>query len=336
MKIIDRKFLKSKTRTCHASAIAFHKGSSVFAWFGGAKEGLPDSTIYIQHDDGILTLGEKVKIAFWNPVLFDIDNELYLSFKRGEFCDRWQSYILKLTDMLEGSHNLDQCKCQIIPAGLNFAVKTKPYIDKLGYIYCGSSVETMDDWSAYVETWRCGTDGKFFFVDRSGPLTVPKKVYENFSPYYGKVKRQTQGVIQPSIWVDKDFKMHAFFRSSRGLGRIYYSFRQKSCSDDWEWRTPEATKFKNPNSSVDTVYHDGRLFLVHNPSDENRYPLHLSELDDKFNIVDSIVIGEQIPQEKRKFTTGLSYPYMILGPDNNLHLTYTYGRIAVEHVTIGI
>jgi len=126
-------------------------------------------------------------------------------------------------------------------------------------------------------------------------------------------------------------------RKSRGLGKIYYSERQLLYDSitGAAWTTPKATDFLNPNSSVDTVYYDDRLFLVHNPSKDYRYPLCVSELDDSFNVIQKLKIGDKNSLGKSALTSELSYPYMIEN-DGKLHLTYTYGRSKIEHVIIKI
>ena len=328
MKIIDRKFLDTTTKTCHASTLAFHRGEPCFAWFGGSREGLPDSSIYVQYKGKIKSLGERVQMAFWNPVLFTIKDELFLSYKIGEFCDRWNGYLLNITD-IEEIKDLNKVKKQIIPAGLNFCVKTKPlYLKEINELVCGSSVETRFDWASYIESYSY-VNGKFEFLERSQPLTTEKKVYEYESQYYGKVRQLTLGLIQPALWVDKDSVKHAFFRSSRGLGQIYYSKEVNNI-----WLDPIPIKHKNPNASVDVVYFDGRLFLVYNPSKELRAPLVINELDEEFLVVDEIVVQDET--KGKTYTKELSYPYMALGSDNNLHLTYTYGRSSIEYVEVEI
>ena len=333
MNIIDREFLEVCTPTCHASTIAFYKNNPVFSWFGGKREGLPDSSIYVQHAGGIKNLGTGKQMAYWNPILFTIEDELFLSYKRGDFCDRWQTYILNISD-IDNDFNLVESKAQIIPAGLNFCVKTKPIISSAGFITCGSSVETKDDWTSYIETYEY-KDGKFVFDERSKPLTVEKKSYSYEHPWYGEITGLTSGIIQPSVWKDKESRYHAFFRSSRGLGKIYYSTEKNHSWRDGVWSDPEPTKLENPNSGIDTVYMDGRLFLVYNPSEKSRIPLMLSELDEEFNVVDEIIISESILKKEKTATGELSYPYMV---ENNgkIHLVYTYGRSKIEHVTIEV
>ena len=140
------------------------------------------------------------------------------------------------------------------------------------------------------------------------------------------------GIIQPSLWEDKDRDMHAFYRSSRGLGKIYHSIGEK-IDGLMIWSTPEETDFSNPNSGIDTVYVNDRLFLVHNPSDTNRYPLVISELDKDFKAIDSLAIQYEVKGKAN--SPELSYPYLIEN-EGKLYLVYTWGRSKVEMVEINI
>lgn len=342
MKIIDRTFLDVDTRTCHASTSVFNPRSQkqIFAWFGGGREGDPDSSIYVQYDDEVISLGCNKPVAYWNPVLFNVNDRVYLSYKVGIFCDRWQSYLIELTDALPDFATLtclDNLVVHTIPAGLNFCVKTKPVIER-GYIYCGSSVETSFDWTSYIEKYAFD-HGAFSFLERSAPLTVEKKeVVVGRNRYSGAVvKKISQGIIQPAIWLDDSGNKHAFFRSSRGLGQVYYSRTDPSSYVACEvWTDPKPIlHLKNPNASVDVVYTtSGRLFLVHNPSSTHRFPLDVSELNpSSFEILSSITIQEK--PEEGYFSPEFSYPYMI-EKDGVLHLTYTHQRTQIEHVQIEV
>jgi len=336
MKIIDRKFLSSKTRSCHASTISFYQDKPVFAWFGGQREGLPDSSIYVEYNGQVQTLGANINVAYWNPILFTVENKLFLAYKMGEFCDRWTTYIRNISE-IGTTNGLNKYKSKIIPAGLNFCVKTKPIVDGK-YIHCGSSVETVEDWTSYIEVYEY-KDGEFEFCHRSQPLTIDKKLGTYVHPYFGKQTKMSQGIIQPSLWKEEDGSWNAFFRSSRGVGKIYHS--KGKClygeGELWavEWLRPTPTEFDNPNASVDTVYFDGRLFLVYNPSEEYRHPLWVVELDKEFNAVDMVKINESVRENHTTHTSELSYPYMI-EYGGELHLTYTYGRSRIEYVTIGV
>jgi len=337
MQIIDRKFLDVNTDTCHASTMVFHNDEPVFAWFGGEREGLPDSSIYIQYKGQIKSLGTEVPVAYWNPILFKVKDELFLAYKRGIFCDRWQTYILNITN-LETVRSLSEDKSQIIPAGLNFAVKTKPIIDQDGLIYCGSSVETSDDWASYIETYKYDNK-RFKFHSRSKPLIVPKVKFKIQNRYGRIVIRTSLGIIQPSLWLDIEGNMHAMFRSSAGLKSVYYSTltaKNRNKGDIDKWTTPRPLIFNNPNSGIDTVSYDDRLFVVYNPSFHTRYPLVIDEVSNIDEIGDEIMIQDEVDDKMHDvLTKELSYPYMI-EHGGELHLVYTYGRSKIEYVRVKI
>jgi predicted neuraminidase len=333
MKIEHREFLKSDTPSVHAATIAFYKGKPVFSWFGGSREGMPDVAIYVQAGDKIHVIGDKDQIPRWNPILFPYKDKLYLFIKGGLFCDRWWTNIYDISNILNDDFDIEKVGYQLLPAGLNACVKTKPIVRPLmahkDLIYCGSSVETMINWSSFIETYVI-KNGLFEFLDRNSPLTVPVKTYED--PYYGK--RNTMGIIQPSLWDDGE-NLHAFFRSSRGLGKIYYSKSYKNSMGGINWVDPEPTKFNNPNSGIDCVFFNDKLFLAYNPSSEFRHPLVISELDpSSLEILNTLVIREEV-DKKDGGSFELSYPFLI---ENNgqLNLVYTYSRVKIEYCVISI
>ena len=326
MEIKHREFLNSSTHCCHASTMAFYKEKPIYAFFGGSREGMPDCAIYVQCGDKVHVIGGNDQLPRWNPILFQYEDKLFLFIKIGIFCDRWNTLIYPISNIFDDDFDVTKIKPQILPAGLNAAVKTKPIICG-NIIYCGSSVETIIDWTSWIETYRVKGD-EFVFVNRSNPLTAPKKIYVDG---YGR-KARTMGLIQPSLYSDKN-KLNAFFRSSNGLGKIYHSYNLSQKNNTWT--APSVTRFENPNSGVDTVYTDGRLFLVYNPSSESRLPLVLSELDDQFNEKERLVIREGIDEKDVTYSQELSYPYLVTFC-GSLYLTYTYGRSKIETVTISI
>jgi len=343
MKIIKEEFLPSKTITVHAASIAFWDNNPVFAWFGGIREGLSDSSIYIYYLNKLYRLPKVYNLAYWNPVLFTYDDCLYLFFKIGEFCDRWQTFYIKISDT--SSNNFDKNiafdKWQCLPAGLNGPVKTKPII-KDNLIYCGSSVETRLDWTSYVEVYKA-TDDRLSFINRSRPLTVPKIQYTNSSAKL----TNTMGIIQPSLFLIND-RLNAFFRSSNGLNKIYYSYIDSDDEDYYrdlvdmdspDFSDPVPTNLPNPNSGIDTLFSsDNRLFVIYNNDKTYRYPLVISEIKDSsvfpdIEIANTCVIKQKIENDDITYSDELSYPYMIEHKDK-IHCVYTYGRSKIMYVIL--
>jgi len=343
MEITSRRFLDTPTNSVHAVTIEFWEGHPVFSWFGGSREGAQDVSIYLHNlnDDGKnIIIGSRDTVPRWNPILFSHKDRLWLFYKAGTFCDRWQTFINDITDWDNDILEREiQETAQVLSAGLNGPVKTRP-VEIGESVLCGSAVETFHDWTSYMEEYKV-TD-QWEFIERSKPLGVrEKEIYQD--PFNGRI-RISMGIIQPSIWQDED-GMHAFFRSSGGLSGIYYSKCLSSTSSGTdEWTEPVATNLPNPNSGVDTVYHNDKLYLVSNPDPIMRQPLVIQEIekvsDSEWKVVDEIVIREDI-EEEDKFgpghciSTELSYPYMVEN-EGSLHLVYTYGRSRAEYLTISI
>lgn len=328
MKLISSQFLNVQTRSCHASSVAFYKDKAIFAWFGGTMEGEADVAIYIQCGDKMHVIGDRDYMPRWNPVLFIKDDKLMLFLKKGVKCSDWQTVIYDISGIVEEDFQIDRdAKFMYLPAGLNGTVKTLPLVND-GNIYCPSSVETFFDWTSYIEIY----DSKWKLLERSMPLVADKVKCDN---RYGYASLSL-GLIQPSLWY-KNRRMHAFFRSSRGLGKIYYSYAKENKGLYNKWVKPIATSLENPNSSIDVVCSNDRLFLVHNPSATYRNPLVVSELkdDNEFEVIDQVVIREKIDGVDKTLSPELSYPFMIWN-DGKLHCTYTYGRSKIEYVTIEV
>ena len=325
MKLISHTDLKVTTRTCHASTMAFYKNKPVFAWFGGYKEGSIDCSIYVQFQNRVWNVGYNTPYAMWNPILCPVDDKLFLFAKKGEFCDRWQTYLYDISDIDNPKFNIERdVEPIILPAGLNGPVKTKPVIYG-NEIYCGSSVETKWDWTSYVESYN--KDWKF--IHRSKPLVVPKP----------KSQMIIAGIIQPALWIGSFNNLNAFFRSSHGLNKIYhaeckgYSYNYNLSPDHFrsDWTEPVPTKLDNPNSGIDVVYHNKRLFLAYNPYVSYRFPLDIVELDSGFNIIDKLTV-ENCPATDC-YSPEFSYPYLV-EHDDLLHLTYTNCRTGIKYCVI--
>lgn len=337
MEIIERRFLQTSSKSVHAATIEMFNDHPVFAWFGGEREGDGNVCIWIQNLNGnnnITCIGCHDNSPRWNPILYNNNGKLFLFEKIGVFCDRWQTFVTDITNL---DHNLDREEeieiKQILPAGLNGPVKTRPLNIGDNIIVCGSSVETFCDWTSYFESYKF-IDSKIEFITRSNPIFVSEKV-----PYnkFGR-KGASLGIIQPALWVDEN-GFQAFYRSSYGLGKIYYT----SSSEYQKVGKPVPTNLPNPNSGIDVVCYKDRLFLVSNPSDTYRFPLVIQEIKLKdlsdtfaeFDIIDTLEVTEKIDRNIPCNSNELSYPYMIES-NGELHLVYTYGRSYIEYCVISI
>ncbi len=160
-----------------------------------------------------------------------------------------------------------------------------------------------------------------------------------YKDYYG-AKRQSLGIIQPTIWIEGETyeeRYKALFRSSHGLNTIYYSESTNGIS----WTKPLKTNLPNPNSSINVLYIDGEIYLAYNPTKETRYPLNIVKLLQKdnspeFEIIDEVLhIVDMHTGKDGNPVFEFSYPYMI-NVDREIHLVYTHSRNFIEHIVVEI
>jgi predicted neuraminidase len=336
MEVLYREFLKSKTPTCHAGTICFYKDKPVYAFFGGAREGLADSCIYLQRGDDLFQFSNAFpalnpitqtnKFPCWNPILFEVEDRLFLFFKAGGYCDRWQTFYVDISNVWDEDFN-PTVNYKWLPAGLNFCVKTKPIV-KGNIVYCGSSVETFFSWAAYVEVYKYN-DCNFNFAYRFEPLSINQKTISHAYGY----PNVSKGLIQPTLFIDNRGKFNVFMRSDSPNRKIYHSVMDNELIT---WSIPKPIKnLDNPNSSIDVVTLNNFIYLVYNPCKTGRIPLVIDKLDEEFKTVDRLIISDKKDLPDDAYSPEFSYPYAILVNDQ-IHIAYTWGRKKIEVVTIGL
>ncbi len=299
-------FEEAPFASCHASTIIeTASGDLLAAWFGGTKEGAKDVAIWGARKSGAAwsapyELARAPEIPTWNPVLFHAaDGTLWLSYKFGPSPSQWSGAMLSSRD---GA--LTWSAPVRLPAGLYGPIKNKPLLLRDGTIVAGTSVESYQAWSCWVE--RSRDNGRTW--TRHGPIVVPGEPH---------------GIIQPAI-VPNRGGLRMFVRSTQRIGRICYA---DSHDGGLMWSDAKPTSLPNPNAGIDAVgLKDGRIVLVYNHTERGRSPLNVavSSDGDQWN---SFLVLEDKPGE-------FSYPAVIQSRDGNVHVVYTWKRQRIKHVTI--
>lgn len=300
------------TPQCHASTVVETPSGLVAAWFGGTHEGHADVGIWVSHHNGqswsqpyevvngIQPNGNQYPC--WNPVLFKPEpGPLMLFYKLGPSPVEWWG-MLMLSE--------DNGKTWSEPRKLGFndeighilgPVKNKPVQLEDGSILCPSSTEANHCWRVHFElTTDFGKSWKII-----GPINDGDEF----------------GAIQPSILTYPDGRMQILCRS-----------RQKAIVQSWSenvrtWSKLTATSLPNPNSGTDAVtLKSDQQLLVYNHSLEGRSPLNVAISSDGTRWKDVLVLEDQ----KGEF----SYPAVIQSSDGLVHITYTYLRKTIQHVTV--
>ncbi|KAK3255772.1 hypothetical protein CYMTET_35065, partial [Cymbomonas tetramitiformis] len=252
-KLISKEFLwplgYAPFNNAHASSIIeIEPDEFLVAYFGGSKEGAKDVAIWTSRkqadakvwDPPVMVVDES-GVPLWNPVLFKVPatGEVLLFFKIGHSPESWTGHLQRSSD---GGRTWGSPTA--LPAGIVGPAKNKPvYGMEDGAIYCPSSTESYQAWSAWVEVTR--DNGVTW--QRLGPIVVPGI---------------NKGVIQPSIFFTNEGHLRAFCRSSRQIGKVVTS---TSYDGGYQWPPASPTDVPNPNCGFDVVkLTDGRVVMVHN------------------------------------------------------------------------
>ncbi|HEY2895011.1 MAG TPA: sialidase family protein, partial [Pirellulales bacterium] len=293
---------------CHASTIALAGEGLVAAWFGGTREKHPDVGIWLsRHEEQAWTAPIEVANGMqadlsrhpcWNPVLFQMPHgALLLFYKVGPSPSTWWGMLIRSTD---GGRTWS--KAERLPDEIAGPIKNKPILLKDDRLLCGSSTENKG-WRAHMEwTSDAGQTWK-----RTDPLC----------------DGVSQGAIQPTILRHGGEKLQILCRN-RVPGPLWQSW-----SDDGgrNWTKFELAELPHPGSGIDGVtLAGGRHLLVYNHTVRGRSPLNVAVSTDgkKWN---AALVLESEPGE-------YSYPAVIQTPDGLAHVTYTWKRQRVKHVTI--
>jgi len=341
---------------CHASCLAsLPDGTLLCTWFGGSREGNPDTEIYFSMGSPVFTetnVGnrmedisvevnwtEPVKLtdlpeACWNPVLMVKQDKLLLFFKTGNSIASWQTMVM----VGNGTPPLWSPPMPLVredTSGGRGPVRAKPVVLASGRICAGGSIE-RGEWQSFCDysddggaTWtRSALLGINLLDDNllAADTAAGTEIRPEDLPPVSSQSLNGRGVIQPVIWQETNGLLHMFMRSTEGY--VY-----KSYSDDMgkSWSQPVPTSLRNNNSGLDVMrVPGGAVFTACNPVKGSwgpRTPLTLF-----IGSEDGSVWDEVIELEKGKGE--YSYPSLTYF-HRGIWCSYTYNRenIAVAFLT---
>jgi predicted neuraminidase len=309
-------FVSAPFASCHASTIVeLRNGDFMAAWFGGSAEGRPDVAIWGARLSGgrwtaPFELAREPHAATYNPVLFySKDNRLWLYYKFGFSPMSWTAARLWSTD-----DGRNWTAVEHLPAGLYGPIRAKPLVLSDGTIVSGSSVETSQTWSCWIE--RSTDGGKTW--SKFGPINVPR------NPETSAGQNPPYGIIQPTIVPMGGRRLRFYARSTSHIGKICAA---DSTDNGITWTQARPIDLPNPNSAIDAVaLRDGRIVLVYNHSSRSRTPLNVAVSKDGEHFQTAATL-ETEPDE-------YSYPAVIQARNGDLHITYTWKRERIRHVVI--
>lgn len=136
------------------------------------------------------------------------------------------------------------------------------------------------------------------------------------------------GLIQPALVPLDDDRVLMMLRDQR-VGRSLHT----AFSDDngWTWSEAEPSGLPNPDAAVDALrLRDGRILLVYNHADDKRENLRLAISADQGRTWRTSAILEEAADQE------FSYPNLVEDQRGRIHLTYTWQRERIKHVTFNL
>ena len=291
----------------HASTIAETAEGLIAAWFAGTREGHGDVGIWAaRREDGRWRHPVEVadgrmmprrRYPCWNPVLFQPkQGPLLLFYKVGPSPSRWWGMLITSED---GGRSWSEPRR--LPASILGPSKNKPIQLGDGRLLCPSSDE-QGRWRIHLE-WADETARTW----RRGPsLNDGRRL----------------AAIQPCLLTHPGNRLQMLCRTRQGtVGECW--------SDDGgeNWSPLQPTELPNPDSGIDAVtLASGEAVLVYNHSRTGRTPLNLA-LSEDGRRWSALAVLEEEPGE-------FSYPAIIQGRDGGVHVTYTWNRRRIRHVSL--
>lgn len=318
--------------SCHASTIAESRTGIVAAWFGGTHEKHPDVGIWLaRYVDGHWTAPVEVadgsvghslaasptggtRYPTWNPVLFqpqarasDKEPPLYLFYKVGPSPETWWGMVMYSRDGGQSWSTPVR-----LPDGILGPIKNKPIELPNGDWLCPSSTESEEERSKWQVHFEWSSDA---------------------GQTWNRTDSINDGVtieaIQPSLLRLGENRVLAIGRTRQDK-----IFQSESVDQGRTWSTMRLGSLPNNNSGLDAVtLREGGHLVVYNhvpgtPGEwgGKRTPLNLATSRDGLEWKPAIVL-ESTPGE-------FSYPAIIQSADGNIHITYTWNRKRIKHVTL--
>jgi predicted neuraminidase len=303
-------FEKAPFASCHAATIVETKKSGMLAaWFGGDAEGRPNVAIWASRlQNGAWSepfeLVREPNIATYNPVLFySKDGTLWMYYKFGPHPTRWSAGRIFSRD--DGK---TWSTPEHLPAGIYGPIKNKPLVLNDGTVVSGTSVESYNAWTVWVER---STDNAKTWT-KHGPVLYPPTVY---------------AAIQPAIVGLPNGRLRMFVRTTDRIKRIA---RADSTDGGKTWTDLVPTDLPNPNSGIDAVaLRDGRILIIYNHTEKGRSPLNLAVSADGERWKPVMALESEPGGE-------FSYPAIIQASDGSVHIVYTWNRKLIKHAQVSL
>lgn len=142
-----------------------------------------------------------------------------------------------------------------------------------------------------------------------------------------------RGAIQPVIFTNSPQDAAAYFRQTRKAGLPKVIPASLTSDAGQTWQVSQDLAIANPNAAIAslTLKNGIRLLALNNIEVGRARLVLLMKLpqSDQWQIVQTLEDDEGLPNDQRK---EFSYPYLMSGDGQDVHLAYTWDRKKIRHV----
>lgn len=150
----------------------------------------------------------------------------------------------------------------------------------------------------------------------------------SFEDYKMRSVSDATGLIQPSLVSLGDDRVLMMLRDAGDKRAMHTAY---SADNGWTWSEAQPSQLPNPNAALDGLrLRDGRILLVYNDAEHGRENLRLAVSSDEGRTWEPRAVIEREPN--REF----SYPQLAEDSDGLIHLTYTWRRERIRHVSFNV
>jgi predicted neuraminidase len=315
------------TEMAHSSAICALPSGDLFAvWYGGSREGAPDVSLF--------TSRLPVGATKWIPPVVAMD--------RAMAEDELDRVIKKIGNAV------------IFPAGAGSLWMIYVTVSLGGWSGSTLNVKTSPDEGRTWGASRRLTLNPFFNLSslvRNKPIyasdgRIGLPVYHEMAVKFPQMLWLTPGpngtvheyrmrslpsevgLIQPVLVpLDRD-RVLMMLRDQSDERSLRTAF-----SDDsgWTWSDTTPSGLPNPDSAIDALrLRDGRILLVYNHAEDKRDNLRLALSADEGRTWRTGAVLEEAEHQE------YSYPNLVEDREGRIHLTYTWHRERIKHVTFNL
>lgn len=310
-----------------ATAIEMDDGSLQAFWFGGAREGAKDVSIWGSVYDGAKWSTPSVVVSrdaiargtaryirkLGNPVAVRVRDEVHL-YVVSVSVGGWSGSALNRVVLDRDWNQVERMQRLVGNPLLNLGtlIRGAPYVLEGGDLVFPAYHEMV---RKFPQLLRVSSDGRV--VDR---VSV----------------RVDADLFQPWALVPEEGEVELFLR--RGVDAVPEVHVSRSLDDGETWSEAYEVGLPNPNAGISAVrMDDGAILLAANPNEGSRSNLMLfraPELIGPWKPVYEVDTEVREDDEKELSQIEYSYPWLMKTSDGMIHLFYTWNRTQIRHLQI--